>query len=111
MRIILFVLEIFSDESKLDSRLFELAISHSRRNVRAIEYGILGEVMFWTLRVVLGSAYTPDVHETWRKIFSRMLKVLVPVSIAYELRVKDIQRQLALHHHHHHHRHEDHPHK
>lgn len=49
--------------------------------------GIVGEVLFWTLREVLGiEVYTSNVHTIWIKIFCRMLTVIVPVAVAFELK-------------------------
>jgi hypothetical protein len=42
--------------------------------------------MFWTLGKVLGPAYTPEVHDAWVKIFSSMMKVIVPIAVAHELK-------------------------
>jgi hypothetical protein len=38
----------------------------------------VGEVLFFTLKYVLGEeVYTPEVHFSWVKVFSRILKVMV----------------------------------
>jgi hypothetical protein len=43
--------------------------------------------LFWTLRETLGpTIYTPKLHDIWVKIFSRMLKTIVPIAVAIELR-------------------------
>ena len=47
--------------------------------------GIVGEVLFYSLRVVLGSAYTPEVHHVWIKIFCRMLRTIIPSAVYLEL--------------------------
>jgi hypothetical protein len=49
--------------------------------------GIVGEVLFWVLKQVLGAtAYTAELHTAWIKIYSRMLKTIVPVAVALELK-------------------------
>ncbi len=43
--------------------------------------------MFWTLNAILGAdEYNNDVHGGWVKVYSHMLKVMVPIAIAYELK-------------------------
>jgi hypothetical protein len=56
------------------------------------EYGIVGEVMFWTLAKVLGQAYTADVHQAWIKIFSSMMRVIVPIAVHHELKDNTAQQ-------------------
>ena len=49
--------------------------------------GLVGEVLFWSIRKCIGTAqYTVEVHEAWVKIYSRMLKTMVPVAVAHELK-------------------------
>lgn len=48
--------------------------------------GLVGEVLFWSIRQTIGPThYTYDVHQAWVKIFSKMLTIMVPVAVAYEL--------------------------
>lgn len=47
---------------------------------------MVGEVLFWSIRNCVGpTVYTNEVHNAWVKIYSRMLKTMVPVAVAYEL--------------------------
>lgn len=55
------------------------------RGVKAVEYGVVGDVLFWSLRTLLGSAYTNKIHNGWTRIFSAMLAIIVPVAVAFEL--------------------------
>lgn len=49
--------------------------------------GVVGEVLFWSIRLCTGpTVYTYDVHQSWVKIYSRMLKTMVPLAVAHELR-------------------------
>jgi len=80
-----FIFSTFEDPKRLRDRLVELAESHCKKGVKACEYGVIGEVMFWTLSQVLGREYSSDIHTAWMKIFSTMLRVIVPISINYEL--------------------------
>lgn len=71
---------------KLEKVLLNLAIKHNERGVKAIEYGIVGEVLFYALRVVLGeTTFTDRLYYVWTKIFSRMLAIMVPSALAWEL--------------------------
>ncbi len=47
----------------------------------------MGEVLFWSLRQCLGEeAYTLEVHSAWIKIYCHMLKIMVPLAVAHELK-------------------------
>lgn len=72
--------------NKFVSRLEKLAESHAKKGIKSCEYGVVGEVMFWSLRKVLGKSYTHGIHTAWVKIFSSMLKIIVPLSIEHELK-------------------------
>jgi len=42
--------------------------------------------LFWALRLVVGTElYTDQMHSAWVKVYSRMLRVIVPVAISWEL--------------------------
>ena len=47
--------------------------------------GIVGEVLFYTLKSCLGPEYDSATHKVWVKIFSRMLMVIVPVAVTFEM--------------------------
>lgn len=52
----------------------------------------MGEVLFWSIKQCIGAElYTPDVHVAWIKVYSRMLKTMVPVAVAYEMKVGSTQ--------------------
>lgn len=64
---------------------------HVFLGVRSSEYGIVGEVLLWTLRYCLGMAYTNDVHQAWVRIVSRMLRVMIPCAVAFEMQNNSAQ--------------------
>jgi hemoglobin-like flavoprotein len=66
------------------SGMVKLATDHIRRGVWAIQYGTVGEVLFWSLRKCLGKSYTREVEIAWKVIFSSVLRVMVPVAVFYE---------------------------
>ena len=80
-----FIFTVLDNQKKFNDRLMELAESHCKRGVKASEYAIIGEVMFWTLKKILQEGYSAKCHTAWMKIFSGMLSVIVPISISYEL--------------------------
>jgi hypothetical protein len=48
--------------------------------------------MFWTLAKILGQAYTAEVHQAWVKIFSSMMRVIVPIAVHHELKDNTAQQ-------------------
>jgi len=76
---------LLDDKQKFDETMLNLANAHNKRGVRANEYGIVGEVLFHSVKTCIGPAYTPKVHMAWIKVFSRMLKAIVPTAVAFEL--------------------------
>ena len=62
--------------------------------------------MLWTIRKVVGDAvYTSDVHHAWVRVYSRMLSLMVPLAVKYEMetfgvrqeqRIKDEKATLSL---------------
>jgi hypothetical protein len=55
------------------------------RGVKAIEYGVVGDVLFWSLKICVGTTiFTDAVLAVWVKIFSRMLRTIVPTAVKFE---------------------------
>ena len=55
--------------------------------------------MFWSLDHCLGrQIYTQAVHMAWVKIFSSMLRVIVPVAVAHELASNEAQKKRVIDH-------------
>lgn len=73
------------DSQKFEKTMTSLAARHCERGVKASEYGVIGEVLFYTLQKCLGpNAYTPSVETSWKKVFSVMLRIIVPLAVRYE---------------------------
>eukprot|EP01033_Poteriospumella_lacustris_P008384 gene8384-biopygen3783 len=99
-RMVSFTIAALDDDSKFDSQFVTLAKSHNRMGIRAVESdtalvyrflfsdGIFGECLFWVLKQTLGPEYDAMTHMGWVKIFSRVLKAMVPVAVEYELENK-----------------------
>ena len=78
-------LKVLDKPEKFKNQMAQLAERHCKIKVKANEYGIVGDVLFWTLRHVLGpDLYTIEVERAWVKIYSRMLTEIVPAAMRYE---------------------------
>ena len=74
-----------TDDEKFNRALEKLTKTHNELGVKAYEYALVAETHFWTMRRVCGEAYGTSQHAIWTKIISRMLKVMVPSAVAYEI--------------------------
>jgi hemoglobin-like flavoprotein len=73
--------------SEFRKSLVTIADDHCRRGIQAVEYGIVGEVLFWTFERSLGpDLYTRRLETAWLHIFSSMLKIMVPIAVDFEHR-------------------------
>ena len=83
------------NEKDFRRRAVEIARDHCSRGIKAVEYGIVGEVLIWCVSVALGSALlTFDVEKAWVKVFSSLLTVMVPVAVAAEVESSEETSQL-----------------
>lgn len=63
----------------------DLAKQHFERNVKAVEYGMFGDILFWALHHVLPpDVFNIETERAWIKIFSAMLTQIVPAALRYE---------------------------
>lgn len=86
VKMITLALTEINDASKFDKTLIKLAEVHNQRGVKCVEYGVVGEVLFYVLKTVVGAnSYDSRVHLAWVKVYSRMLRVIVPCALALEL--------------------------
>jgi hemoglobin-like flavoprotein len=76
------------DPLKFQKSMKELAERHCERGVKAVEYGIIGDVLFYSLEATAGGLYSPAVEGCWKKVFSSMLAIIVPLCIRYERKGK-----------------------
>ena len=98
-----FLFSVTNDTRSFTTKLKLLALSHCRKGVKAVEYGIVGEVLFWSFRRCLGDLYDSATHLAWVRLFSSILAVLIPVVVSYELdnnsaqesRMADVSREHA----------------
>lgn len=57
--------------------------------------GIFGEALFYVLRLTLGDDYDAHAHNGWVKIYSRILRIIIPIVVDYELNNKAVVDQLT----------------
>ena len=95
-----FLFTILSNKKEFHEKLLNIANSHCKKGVKAVEYGIIGEILFWALEHCLTkSVYTANIHKIWVNIFSAMLAVIVPKAIKYEMNAsQDDRKQRVLDH-------------
>lgn len=84
VKMVSLILTCLKNKTKFTVTMQELAMRHCERGIRGVEYGIVGDVLFFSLRKSIGSAYTSEVETAWKKIFSSMLAIIVPLCIQYE---------------------------
>jgi hypothetical protein len=64
--------------------LLLLYLYMSYQGVLSYQYGIVGEVLLWTLTKCLGPEYFANVATPWIKVYSIVLSVMVPVALKEE---------------------------
>jgi hemoglobin-like flavoprotein len=84
VKMVTFILNSLKHRSKFTTAMQELAKRHCERGIRGVEYGIVGDVLFYSLQKTTGILYTLEVEIAWKKIFSSMLAVIVPLCVEYE---------------------------
>lgn len=85
VKMISLTLNQLHDPSNFHAIMKGLALSHCSKGVKAVEYGIVGSVLFYTLKKVLGEQFTSLVEHTWIKIYSAMLYAIIPLVVEYEM--------------------------
>ena len=97
VKMISVALSVLDDNSTLVPALQNLAVLHTKRGVTCPQYGIVGEVLLWTLKKVLGSEFTkPGVEESWLKLYCLMLKVMLPAAYAAELQMASEKPEMSV---------------
>jgi hemoglobin-like flavoprotein len=82
-------LGLLNDVASLTDALQGLARGHAAKGVVSAQYGIVGEVMLWTLKKVLGEHYTPEVEGSWLRIYCFMIKVIIPAAVEEEKKIRE----------------------
>lgn len=85
VKVISSVVGFVKNPEKVQDEMKSLAIRHYYYGVRAIQYGMLGDVLFYALEQVLGANYTAAHHRAWTRAYCSVLSILVPAAVAKEL--------------------------
>jgi hemoglobin-like flavoprotein len=72
-------------KTEYENTLKALALRHCQRGILVNEYFFFGEVLFYAIRTVGGDAYTAEVDVSWKRIYSSMLKIIVPECLQFGL--------------------------
>jgi hemoglobin-like flavoprotein len=57
----------------------DLTISHIKYGVHSYHFIIMGDALFYALDRVLGDDFTNDCANAWKKIYSSILRVIIPI--------------------------------
>ena len=71
------------DRVGLTSTMETIAHRHNERGVLPYHYAVCGEVLFFTLHVMLQEEYTPGVHNAWVNMYGVMMKTVIPIVVQY----------------------------
>jgi hemoglobin-like flavoprotein len=72
------MLEAFYNPTVLHT-IHNLTVRHIGYGVRAHHFYVMGDVLFFTLHQVLNSEYTPECDIAWKKMYSSILRVIIPL--------------------------------
>jgi hemoglobin-like flavoprotein len=73
------------DPKAFRKKVVSMAEDHCHMGVRTVEYGVVGDVLFHCIELFLGKeAYTRAVERSWLKIFSSLLRIIVPIAVTFE---------------------------
>eukprot|EP01006_Ploeotia_vitrea_P035471 TRINITY_DN65877_c4_g1_i1.p1 TRINITY_DN65877_c4_g1~~TRINITY_DN65877_c4_g1_i1.p1 ORF type:complete len:180 (-),score=8.90 TRINITY_DN65877_c4_g1_i1:108-647(-) len=96
VKIVTLSLSMLHEQEKFDNILHKLAEVHNERGVKAVEYGIMGESLIWALAKVLGpDVMSPQCTKAWIRVFCRMIRVMIPLAVHYEIENGQAQRLRA----------------
>ena len=82
------VVTLQEDPKKLRKYLVDLAMKYNRVGVRPLDYGVIGDVLLWSLDRVLKKEMEedPSLRKAWCKLYSQCLRTLIPVSLILNLK-------------------------
>lgn len=69
--------------------LLDIARSHCHKLVSLCDYAMFGEAIFYSLEHVLKNDYCQETHMAWVKVYSWVLKVIIPIVSRSERRLFD----------------------
>lgn len=79
---------LHKDHTTLVAALTALAERHAAIGVYANEYGIVGDVLLWTLARCVGpNDFTEECKDAWLRIYCFMLSVIIPTALKAEEKI------------------------
>ena len=77
-------LDLVDDAEGTTEHISGFTKMHSASGVRPHQYGEVGSVFMWTLRLCLGSFYDAAMDVAWTVLFSSLLRTIVPIAVSNE---------------------------
>jgi hypothetical protein len=85
VKMVSLILNCLKNKEKFVKTMEDLARRHCERGIRGIEYGIVGDVLLYTIKTTVGHVnFTREVETAWKLIYSSMIQVIVPLCVEYE---------------------------
>lgn len=84
VKMVSLILNSLKNKDKFTKTMEDLALRHCERGIRGVEYGIVGDVLFYSIATAVGSPFTLEVEIAWKLIYSAMLQIIVPLCVEYE---------------------------
>lgn len=84
VKMVSLILNCLKNREKFIRAMEDLALRHCERGVRGVEYGIVGDVLIYTIHKAVGAPFTRDVENAWKLIYSSMIQIIVPLCVEYE---------------------------
>lgn len=77
------IVNVLSD-ANAKQNLNKMVVFHCEKGIKAVEYGTFGEVLLFTVRKALGDAFTPEVEMAWKKMYSEVFRIIIPMVVEFE---------------------------
>ena len=84
VKMVSLILNCLKNKQKFIKTMEDLAMRHCERGIRGVEYGIVGDVLFYTMQTAVGTPFTYETGVAWKLIYSSMLQVIIPLCVEYE---------------------------
>ena len=79
--------QLTGNQEGFEKTMTDLTTRHCERGIKAIEYGVVGDVLFWCIQLCVGrEVFTERTQAAWVRIYSVMLRIIVPVAVLHERR-------------------------
>ena len=72
------------DRANFSKILHGIAVSHCKLGVKAIQYGLVGDVLLWSFAYTMKNMWDQDLRTSWIAVYSGMLRVVIPHAVGEE---------------------------